>query len=126
MGRRTLAISTGYDQRYDCHQCGIEDLDEDQDMDVRSWRCNQCDRPVVIELGDDDDNQATVMRWQAQDIKTGHLIYLEGDLERGALEIYDSKPAMKAGMWYLAVQSQGKMIVEPDRYFNCVIMGDMV
>lgn len=126
MGRRTLPISTGYDQRYDCHHCGIEDLDEDQDMDVRSWRCNQCDRPVVIELADDDGNQATVMRWQAQDVKTGHLIYLEGDLERGALEIFDSKPAMKNGMWYLAVQSHGKLIVEPDRYINCVIMGDMV
>lgn len=126
MGRRTHPISTRYDQRYDCHHCGSEDLDEDQDMDVRSWRCNQCDRPVVIELADDDGNQATVMRWQAQDVKSGHLIYLEGDLERGALEIFDSKPAMKTGMWYLAVQSHGKLIVEPDRYINCVIMGDMV
>ena len=126
MARRTPSISTGYDQRYDCHHCGIEDLDEERDLDVRSWLCNQCDSPVVIELADEDGNQATVMRRQAQDIKTGHLIYLEHDLERGALEIFDSKRAMKPGMWYLAVQSHRGLTVEPDRYFNCVIMGDMV
>lgn len=126
MARRTPSISIGYDQRYDCPQCGIQDLDLDTDLDVRSWRCNQCDRPVTIELADDDGNQATVMRRQAQHIRTGHLIYLEHDLGRGALEIFDSQPAMKPGMWYLAVQSHRGLTVEPDRYFNCVIMGDML
>ncbi len=126
MARRTPSISTAYDQSYACYTCGIKGLDKEKDLDQRTWYCKRCDRSVAIELADDDGNTATAMRRQAQHIQTGYLVYLEHDLERGALEILESQPAMKAGMWYLAIKSHRGVTVEPDRYFNCVIMGDML
>lgn len=66
------------------------------------------------------------MRHQAQNLKAGNFIYLEHDWASGALRVLDSKPAMKGNQWYLALQGYRGLPVEPDRYFNCVISGDMV
>lgn len=126
MAYRTLPISTGYDQSYSCHHCDIKDLDLAQGVNERNWTCNHCGNSVSIELADDAGNTALVMRHQAQHLKIEHYVYLEYDLAGGALRVMDSKPAMKANMWFLALQKYRGITVEPDRYFNCVISGDMV
>lgn len=125
MAYRTLPISTGDDRNYSCVDCQIDDLDR-EDVDERDWTCKHCGNPVHIDLADDVGNHVLVVRQQAQNLKVGHFVYLEHDWVSGALRVMDSKPAMKTNMWFLAIQKFRGITVEPDRYFNCVISGDMV
>lgn len=125
MAYRTLPISTGDDQNYSCVDCQIDHLNS-EDVDERHWTCKHCGYPVHIDLADASGNHKLVVRQQAQNLKAGHFVYLEHDWASGALRVLDSKPAMKGNKWYVALQGYCGLTIEPDRYFNCVIMGDMV
>lgn len=126
MAYRTLPISTGFDQSYSCHRCDINDLDRAQDVNERDWTCNHCGSSVSIVLADDAGNTELVMRHQAQHLKVEHYVYLEHSWADGALRVLESKPAGKANMWSLALKNYRRITVESDRYFNCVISGDML
>ncbi len=126
MAYHPLPISTGFDKRYSCHRCEIEDLDRNKYVNERNWTCHHCGTSVSILLADDAGNSAEVMRHQAQHLKAEHYVYLEHNWADGALRVLESEPAAKASMWSLALKNYRRITVEPDRYFNCVISGDMI
>lgn len=118
-----LGISTGFDRRYDCRICEVEDMDG-KNLDRRTWRCKTCNKPVLVHLANEAGDSQLVERHPASELDARDYIVLEHDISLGLFEVKDSKPGMgKGNKWYLAIERNGYDIVERDKYYNCMPRG---
>ncbi|NNJ16766.1 hypothetical protein CSV86_016930 [Pseudomonas putida CSV86] len=70
----------GVDQAYRCTTCDLQDLDRHTDLNDKTWTCNACGNPVLIDLADDKGNTHTVERRQAQHLTDNDRVVLDHDL----------------------------------------------
>lgn len=116
--RRTPPIITAFDQGYRCTTCDLQDLDRHTDLDDKTWTCNACGNPVLIDLADDQGHTHTIERRQAQHLTDNDRVVLDHDLSQLS-DVYASNAATGKGPgWYIALQGQRGDKVEPDRYYN--------
>lgn len=116
-----LGISTGFDQSYECRTCELTDIDRDEDLDHRTWRCKKCGHPVWIHLENEAGDTELVERHPACEIIAGDFIVLEHNISMGLLEIKGSKPAtVKGNKWFLGIENVGHHIVERNKHYNCM------
>lgn len=117
----SLGFSTAFDQSYECRTCELTDLDRDEDVDRRTWRCKKCGHPVWIHLENEAGDTELVERHPACELVAGDFIVLEQNISMGLLEIKGSNPAMgKGNRWFLGIENVGHHIVERDKHYNCM------
>jgi len=117
-----LGISTAFDQNYACNTCDLTDMDRDEHLDRRTWRCKTCNKPVQIYLENENGDSYLVERLQACELKVGQFITLEYDISQGAFEVLASEPAMgKGNKWYVAFRRLRGQQVERDTHYNRII-----
>lgn len=116
--RRTPPIMTAFDQGYRCTTCDLQDLDRHTDLDDKTWTCNACGNPVLIDLADDKGNTHTVERCQAQALSRDDYVVLEHDLSLFCRVLASNSALGKGDLWYLALEGFGTNKPEPDRYYN--------
>ena len=87
-------------------------------------QCNwavKCDAisQVLVELEDNDGNKHYVRRCTAKELEVGDFIYLDHDVDAGAIRVLaSSKATVKGNLWHLALEGVGSERVHPDRYYN--------
>ncbi|MBT9239289.1 hypothetical protein KKQ11_26045 [Pseudomonas sp. MG-2] len=116
---RAPGMATGYDVSYSCTHCETDDLDRFEDLNDRTWTCKTCDEPVLVELENSGGDKHYVRRCPARELQSGDFIYLDHDVDAGAIRVLaSSKATVKGNFWHLALEGIGSERVHPDRYYN--------
>ncbi|MCY1305775.1 hypothetical protein [Pseudomonas delhiensis] len=116
---RAPSMATGYDVSYSCTHCKTDNLNRFEDLNDRTWTCKTCDEPVLVELEGNDGNKHYVRRCTAKELEVGDFIYLDHDVDAGAIRVLaSSKATVKGNFWHLALEGVGSERVHPDRYYN--------
>jgi hypothetical protein len=122
---RTPRIATGFDQSYrckneDCENHVLDVLDAKTQLDERTWTCEECGEPVLIEMTDGGGRTVYVYRCEAQDVVKSDMLYLDHDISH-AYRVLESKKGegkTNGSKWRLALEKYTALHLAPDQYVN--------
>ena len=119
---RPPRLATGFDQSYTCknQDCENHALDAETQLDERTWTCEECGEPVLIEMTDGGGRTVYVTRCEARDVVKGNMLYLDHDISH-AYRVLESKKGegkTNGSKWRLALEKYTALYFAPDQYVN--------